>query len=419
MYCEPGNCCSLGGMAEYRPRMIDQLLTRRMAGLPAVMLMGPRACGKTTIALRHARTVVRMDRAGEAALFKADPDAALRGLAEPVLLDEWQMVPETLGAVKRAVDEDSRPGRFILAGSLHAMLALPGGWPGVGRVANLEMWPLTAAEQKSTNAKPFLQRMRDGDDLEPAAGGADVRDYIGWAVRGGFPQPALTVPESERRPWLQGYIDGIMARDVLGGRNPALFRRFFNVYAAASAGLISDRKLCDSAGINHRTAEAYKHHLQNLMVVDEIPAWSSRRLKRTARSPKRFVTDSGLLAAAWGSDREGVLRNGDLLGRMLETFVAQQIRGEAAATEGKPVLYHFRSGDGREADLVVEMDAGRIIALEIKAKTAPDGADARHLAWLRDRMGDEFIAGAVLHTGPGSYKIDDRIWAVPISAMWS
>ena len=179
-------------MAEYRSRLIDQLLTRRMAGLPAVMLMGPRACGKTTTALRHARTVVRMDRAGEAAVFKADPDAALRGLAEPVLLDEWQMVPETLGAVKRAVDEDSRPGRFILAGSLHAMLALPGGWPGAGRVANLEMWPLTAAEQKSTGAKPLLQRMRDGDDLEPAAGGADVRDYIGLAVRGGFPQPALT-----------------------------------------------------------------------------------------------------------------------------------------------------------------------------------------------------------------------------------
>lgn len=406
-------------MTEYRTRLIDQVLTRRMAGLPAVMLMGPRACGKTTTALRHARTAVRMDRAGEAAVFKADPDAALRGLAEPVLLDEWQMAPETLGAVKRAVDEDSRPGRFILAGSLHAMLALPGGWPGVGRVVNLEMWPLTAAEQKSTNTKPLLQRMLDGDDLEPAAGGADLRDYIGLAVRGGFPQAALTVPQSERRPWLEGYIDGIIARDVLGGRNPALFRRFFNAYAASSAGMVTDRKLCDAAGINHRTAETYRDHLQNLMIVDEIPAWSSRRLKRTARSPKRFVTDSGLLAAAWGSDREGVLRNGDLLGRMLETFAVQQIRGEVCATEGKPALYHFRSGDGREIDLVIEMDARRIIALEIKAKTAPDGADARHLAWLRDRMGDEFIGGAVLHTGPGSYKIEDRIRAVPISALWS
>ena len=198
-------------MAEYRTRLIDQVLTRRMAGLPAVMLMGPRACGKTTTALRHARTTVRMDRAGEAAVFKADPDAALRNLAEPVLLDEWQMAPETLGAVKRAVDDDPRPGRFILAGSLHAMLTLPGGWPGVGRVVNLEMWPLTVAEQQSTNTKPLLQRMLDGDDLEPAAGGADLRDYIGLAVRGGFPQAALTVPESERRPWLEGYIDGIPA----------------------------------------------------------------------------------------------------------------------------------------------------------------------------------------------------------------
>ena len=287
-------------------------------------------------------------------MFQADPDAALAcNLAEPVLLDEWQAAPEMLGAVKRAVDADFRPWRFILAGSQHGMLRTPGGWPGVGRVVNLALRPLTVAEQTSTGTRPLIERILAGGDLEPAAGRWDIRDYAALAVRGGFPEVALTVPATERRAWLEGYIDGLAAREVLGARNPVLFRRFFDAYAAASAGVVADQKLNDAAGINHRTGGAYRRHLQNLMIVDEIPAWSTNRLKRLARSPKRYLTDCGLL------------------GRVLETFVTAQIRAEAAAVRGRrPVLHHLRSGDGRhEVDLVIEIDARRVLGVEIKGST--------------------------------------------------
>lgn len=410
-----------GEVVEYRKRLIDRVLVQRLAGLPAVMLVGPRATGKTTTAARHARTVVRMDRPAEAAVFQADPDAALgRDLPEPVLLDEWQMVPEVLGAVKRAVDHDSRPGRFILAGSLHTTLGTPGGWPGVGRVVSLEIWPLTVSEQKATTTKPLIERIVDGDDLRPADPGLDIRDYVALAVMGGFPEVALVVPESERRAWLDGYVDGLMVRDVSGSRNPALYRNFFNVYAANSAGVVTDQKIRESARINHRTVQAYGRHLLNLMVADELPAWHTNRLKRLARSPKRYLTDSGLLAAALGADSEGVLRHGDLLGRVLETFVVAQIRGESVAVRGKPVLHHLRSGNGRhEIDLIVEIDAWQVLGIEIKATSAPDRGDARHLIWLRDQMGERFVGGVVLHTGPWPYLIEDRIIAAPISTLWA
>lgn len=408
-------------MVEYRKRLIDQILAQRLAGLPAVMLVGPRATGKTTTAVRHARTVVRMDRPAEAVVFQADPDAALgRDLPEPVLLDEWQMVPEVLGAVKRAVDLDSRPGRFILAGSLHTTLGTPGGWPGVGRVVSLETWPLTVSEQKATATRPLIERIVRGADLRPADPGLDIRDYVDLAVMGGFPEVSLVVPRSERRAWLDGYIDGLLIRDVLGNRNPALFRNFFNAYAANSAGVVTDQKIRESAGINHRTAQAYRQHLLNLMVADELPAWSTNRLKRLARSPKRYLTDSGLLAAALGADSRGVLTHGDLLGRVLETFVVAQIRAEAAAVRGKPVLHHLRSGNGRhEIDLIVEIDAWQVLGIEIKATSAPDRGDARHLMWLRDQLGEGFVGGVVLHTGPWPYVIDDRIIAAPISTLWA
>ncbi len=409
-------------MAEYRERLVDPVLVQRLSGLPAVMLVGPRATGKTTTAARRARTVVRLDRAVDAAVFRADPDAALdRNLPEPILLDEWQEVPEVLGAVKRAVDRDFRPGRFILAGSLNTTLDTPaGGWPGMGRVVNLEMWPLTVAEQRGTNTKPLIERIVDGDDLEPAPGRLDIRDYAALAVKGGFPEVALSVPETERRPWLRGYIDGIMARDVLGARNPALFRRFFDVYAAASAGIVTDQKINDSARINPRTGEAYRHHLQNLMIADEIPAWTTNRLKRLARSPKRYLTDPGLLTAALGADSEGVLGNGGLLGQVLETFVVGQIRAEAPAVRGRAVLHHLRLSDGRrEVDLVIELDARRVIGIEIKATAAPNRGDAKHLIWLRDRLGKMFVGGVVLHTGTWPFRLADRIIAAPISTLWA
>ena len=175
----------------YRPRLIDGWLAQLLSELPALLVVGPRAAGKTTTAARHARTIVRPDREAEAAAFVADPDAALRGLEEPVLLDEWQMVPGVLGAVKRAVDADPRAGRFLLTGSVRSDLEAEG-WPATGRLVRIPLYGMTVAEQRGlVDRAPFLDAVVDGDHPAPLDDAPDLRDYVEIALRSGFPEPAL------------------------------------------------------------------------------------------------------------------------------------------------------------------------------------------------------------------------------------
>ena len=409
-------------MPQYRARLVDPLLSELLSELPALMLVGPRGVGKTTTAVRHAATTVRLDHPAEAAAFRADADATLRGLQEPVLLDEWQAVPEVLGAIKRAVDTDSRSGRYLLTGSVRADLDAAT-WPGTGRVVRVAMYPLTVGERLARPTVPLVDRVAAGEGLVAAIDTPDLRGYVDLALRGGFPGASLDLSERARFRWLEGYVEQLLTRDALTvetGRDPARLRRYFEAYALSSAGLADHKTLYDAAGINHKTARSYEQLLQNLMVIDRLPAWTSNRLKRLTRAPKRYVVDTSLLGGALGVDTNAVLRDGDLLGRLLDTFVVAQLRAEATVADTRPRLYHARQEQGRhEIDVVVELGGRRVIAIEIKSTSAPSIRDARHLRWFRDQLGDRFIGGVVLHTGPDSYPLDDGIVAVPMSTLWA
>ena len=409
-------------MSTYRPRLIEPLMAELLSELPAILVVGPRATGKTTTAARYAARIVRLDRADEAASFRANPDVALRGLPEPVLLDEWQAVPEVLGAVKRAVDSDNRPGRYLLTGSVRADIDTET-WPGTGRVVRVAMYPLIIAEQKGNVTQPLVDRLAGGHELAVASDTPDLRGYIDLALQGGFPEAALVLSERVRERWLESYVEQLLTRDALtinGSRDPARLGRYFEAYALNSAGLAEHKTIYDAAGINRRTALAYERLLKNLMVVDELPAWTTNRLKRLVTSPKRFLIDSALLGGILGVDSAAVLRDGNLLGRLLETFVTAQLRAEATVATARPRLYHLRSEQGRiEIDIVAELRGQRVIGIEVKASSAPTSHDARHLAWLRDNLGDRFIAGVVLHTGPATYPFGSQIIAAPISTLWA
>ncbi len=412
-------------MDEYRPRLVDGLVDSLLAELPAIFITGPRATGKTTTAARRAATVIHLDREAEAAAFRADPDAAMRGLREPILLDEWQVVPGVLGAVKRAVDSRPAPGRYLVTGSIRA--DLDGElWPGTGRLTRVPMFGMTIREQGQMGldkATPFLDRVAGGLDLLPAADTPDLRGYVERLLRGGFPEPALRFGDEGRRHWLESYLEHLLTRDaeqVDGGRDPMRLRRFLEAYALNTAGVVEEKTLIEAAGINRRTAQAYERLLVNLLAVDSLPAWTSNRLKRLVLTPKRHLVDAALAGAVLRLDTDLVLRDGDLLGRLLETFVVSQVRAELAVTAARPRLYHVRQQQGRfEIDLLAELAGGRLVGIEVKADAAPGPDSARHLAGLRDRYGDAFAAGVVLHTGPRAYRLGDRLIAAPISTLWA
>jgi predicted AAA+ superfamily ATPase len=407
----------------YTSRAVDPLIDRLLTELPALFIVGPRAAGKTTTAARYARTVVQLDREAEAVAFRADPDAALRGLAEPVLLDEWQAVPGVLGAVKRAIDSRPDPGRFIVTGSVRGDLEAEL-WPGTGRLTRVPMYGMTMREQLGEYRQPaFLDRVSRGDELHPARETPDLRGYVELILRSGFPEAALRLSEAARQRWLESYVDQLLTRDVEqvnAGRDPARLRRYFEAYALNTAGVVEDKAIYNAAGIDRKTALAYEALLTNLLVVEALPAWTTNRLKRLVLSPKRHVVDAALAASILRLDVNAILRSGDLLGRLLDTFVVSQLRAEIVVSESRPRLYHVRQEQGRfEVDVLGELAGGRVVGMEVKASAAPTGRDARHLVGLRDRLGDTFQAGILFHTGPRAFALAERVTAVPISALWA
>lgn len=407
----------------YRRRLLDQALDDLIAELPAILIVGPRAAGKTTTADQRAATKVRLDVPAEADAFRADPDAILEAYDEPVLLDEWQGVPETFPAVKRAVDRDSRPGRFLLTGSAYGDVEGATA-AGTGRIVRLRLFGMTVREQTGRlAAAPLIDRIARGEIIQAPADRLNIRDYVDLALRSGFPDAIAlnTVPARQR--WLDGYVAQITTRDASGAkgrRDPERMRRFLEAYALNSAGSADARTIYEAAGIDKKTAASYERLLENVFVVELLPAWTTNRLRRLSLAPKRYLVDAALMAAVLRLDMAVILRDADLLGRLLDTFVLSQLRAELEVCESRPRLFHLRERQGRrEVDIIVELGGGRLIGCEVKTGASVRPEDSRRLAWLRDELGERFVHGIVFHTGPRAFPHGDRLTALPISAIWS
>src|SRR5665647_2371746 len=410
----------------YRERLVDPLLDHLLTQLPGLQIVGPRAAGKTRTFARRAATVIRLNAEAEAAAFEADPDSALEGLAEPVLLDEWQEVPGVFGAARRAIDADPRPNRFYLTGSVNAELENEV-HEGTGRLVRFAMHPMSIREQIGDVSTPtFFDKLAAGAPLRVPADTPNLRGYIELALASGLPFIALRLDGRARRIALEGYLESLLTHDVeqlekeRGRRYDRIrLRNYFEAYALNSGSVCDHKTIYDAAQVNRITANTYEDLLTNLFVVDQMPAWATSRLKRLVHHPKRYVVDAALMTAALRIDTAGIMRDGNLLGRVLDTFVAAQLRPEVLVSEGAPRLYHLRTEQGRhEIDLIAELGGQRLIGMEIKANAAPDGGDAKHLFWLREKLAGTFVAGVVFHTGPRLYEIGEGIIAAPISTLW-
>ncbi|MCL2490212.1 MAG: DUF4143 domain-containing protein [Propionibacteriaceae bacterium] len=415
-------------MSGYLRRLADPYLDELFTGLPVVSVTGPRACGKTTSASRLAANVIHLDDPVVGGLFAASPDAALAEVTEPALLDEWQAVPSVLGAIKRTVDTSRDVGRFLLTGSADVGVTTPQ-WAGTGRVVDVPLFGLTQREILGrVDGRLFVDRLLDAslDVLtpgEPMSSAPTVVDYLRLALIGGFPDSILATSASIRRSWLEAYVAHLLQRDVflLGGRpDQQRLAAYMTAIASNTASVIDTQTLCTAAGVTRVTAIRYQQTLQRLYILDLVPAWWTSRLSRLRQAPKRYVTDPALAAAVLGLDLDGVMRDVHVVGALLDTYVAAQLRGELAASQSRPRMHHLRDQSGRhEIDILLEYPAGRVVGLEVKVAGHVDLGDAKHLVWLKDQLGDDFVCGVVLHTGPGSYRLADRVFAVPISTIWA
>jgi len=295
---------------------------------------------------------------------------------------------------------------------------------GTGRVVDIRMDPLTRRE--ITGRLPgelFVDRLFDGTvNGFAAAEPATLTSYLEWALQGGFPEAALSVSPAHRRRWTEGYLARLLTHDVrelAGTRDADALRRYLTALAVNTAGIVANKTLYELADITAPTARSYDQLLRNLFVLDAIPAWSTNRLTRLVDTPKRFLVDPSLVASLVDLTVQSVLADGDMLGRIIETFVLAQLRPETQVSGHRPRLFHLRDKDARhEVDLIVEYAGNRVAGIEVKATAAPSSKDFQHLSWLRDRLGDRFIRGVVLYTGSAVVQVADRLVAAPISTLW-
>lgn len=414
--------------ASYVDRLVDPLLAELVADVPGVMVVGPRACGKTTTSVRYARTVLGMDREETRRAVTADPDAVLADADPPVLVDEWQRAPVALAAAKRLIDHNPAPGRFVFTGSASDTLS-PDAWPGTGRFIRVPMWGLTQREvlgPQRVRPTTFFDTIAETSDktldIALPADVPDIAGYVDLLLTSGFPEAIARSSARTRSLWLESYVDHIVGRDVdLVGevRDAARLRRYLAVLAANSAGMPAMQTLAMSASVNRETAQRFDGFLERLFITEQVPAWASSRLSRLAATTKRYLCEPALAAPLLGLERRSIIRDADIAGRMIDSFVAAQLRPELQLGSMPVSMFHIRQGGRREIDIVLERRDGALVALEIKAAADVDLHDARHLVWLRDQLDtDRFRVGIVLHTGRHIRRLDTRIWAVPICSLW-
>lgn len=419
----------------YNRRVIDDELDELLAGLPAVAIEGPKAVGKTETAMRRARTIRRLDNPAEAALARAEPARTVSG-NPPVLLDEWQRVPELWDAVRRSVDEDASAGRFLLTGS--AAPDAPETHSGAGRIVRLRLRPMSLAERRLCPPTVSLRALLAGGSAA-VEGETDLglEAYAREIVASGFPA-IRSLSGRARRAQLDGYVARVLDRDYEEAgqslRKPETLRRWMTAYAAASSTTATLESIRDAAtpGEADKPARStviqYREVLHRLWLLDPVPAWAPTRnhFSRLARPEKHQLADPALSARLLGVGLETLLeggegaaripRDGTLLGHLFESLVTLSVRVYAQAAEAR--VGHLRTKGGRqEVDLIVERPDGRVVALEVKLAGSVSGDDVRHLLWLRERMGDDLLDAAVITTGRAAYRRSDGIGVIPAALL--
>lgn len=385
--------------------------------------MGKSTLAREVVVDRNA-TVLSLDATATYNAARADPDAFVRQTDGLLVIDEVQRVPELVRAMKDAVEEDRRPGRFLVTGSAD-LLQISGTEESLaGRAETVVLYGLSHGELAGYR-EDFVDRLLAGDQVALSArtGTQSREEYLEIICAGSYPEP-LTRTGRRRNAWFDNYVNRITTRDAQDlsrlahlDRLPDLLRLF----AANTSGELVKARVGRDAGIPETSVPGYLDLLETLYLIHVLPAWGDNLTKRVTGRPKVALVDTGLAArlnhVTPAAMAPGVVS--DAAGGLFESLVAGELRRQLVWAQTSARLFHFRDRDGLEVDIVVESDGRRVAGVEMKAAGSVSQGDFRGLAFLRDKVGDRFAMGVVLYTGRQPLPFGDRLWALPYSALWT
>jgi len=403
------------------PRLIEARIAEAMTDTPVVLVAGPRQAGKTTLVRQMSEQGLRyltLDDELTLLAAKEDPVGMIRSLDRAVI-DEIQRAPQLLLAIKKSVDEDRRPGRFLLTGSANLM-ALPTVADSLaGRMETLSLLPLSQSEIQGNSAN-WLDAAFTGKILN-ANHPVVADELIETVLRGGYPE-AVSRPTARRRTvWARQYIEAIIqrdVRDVAGVDKLDQLPRFLRSLAQVSGQMCNYTQLGGQVGLDSKTAARYLGIFEQMYLLKRIEVWANNRLKRVVKTPKLQFIDSGLLATLIDLDVAEIQRDRSRFGNVLETFVYGELLKHVTTAEGEYRLLYYRDMDKFEVDVVIENAAGYLVGVEVKASATVKESDLRGLKKLASVAPEQFKLGVLLYDGNETMPLGDGLWAAPLSTLW-
>ena len=402
-----------------RERIVEALQDTRV-----VVVVGARQVGKSTLALELVKrdfpaTIVNLDERATREAVVADPAGALADLEGPVFIDEVQRGGnDLLLEIKAAVDRDTRPGRFLLTGSANLLATRRTFEALTGRMEVIRLSPLAQAEIEGS-ATSFVDTLFANDPARLTDAPKGRQAFVERVLKGGYPA-ALRRSERRREAWFASYLEAALGRDLRELSDAHKLREMpslLQLIATQAANVFVVSSTARRLGLDHRTVGAYCDLLEAAFLVRRIPGWRPGIGAREARTPKVYVNDSGLLCHLLGADAGRLADDNQVTGKALENFVAMEVARHADWAQTTARLFHYRSGR-REIDLVLESRSGEIACIEVKAAASFGPRDWRAMETLRDERDDRFRSGVLLYAGERTLPLGDRLWAVPISALW-
>lgn len=409
-------------MAGIYPRWQKTTIETIIKERRVLLLSGPRQCGKTTLAriLESSDTEYRtLDDGTLKEAAENDPQGFVRHQAKTLIIDEAQRVPELLPAIKKAVDENSRPGQYLLTGSADIQSIPTVKESLAGRVAKIRLRPLAQGEIKASGPG-FIENAFDRDfSLKPVYYDRDA--VLEMAFRGGFPEP-MRLSDRGRRRWHDDYISAILERDLKAiakiHRKNAM-KELVKTLAAWSGKFMDISAIGSGLSIMRPTVESYINALEMLYIVERVLPWTKTDYSRAGKRSKLFLADSGLMSSLLKYNPEQVRFDSDRSGKLIETFAFNEIMAQVDTSDGRYELFHYRDREKREIDFLIEREDQALLGIEIKAGSSISKKDFRHLDWFQKNLVKEKgFTGIILYTGQYPVSFGDNLWAVPFGSLW-